>query len=591
VDATLEAGEDPNVAGVPGGASIWYSWTAPASEVVRIDTSASDFDTLLGVYTGTALNNLVEVASNDDFIGGGVNLWSRVRFKATSGTLYRIRVDGNNGEMGVVGLHLFQTAPPPNDDFANAFVLSGLNAQRLGDTNEGAWQEPGEPPTILGASTGASVWYSWTPPANGSVTIDTATSGFDTLLAVYTGSAVGALSDVASNDDAGPSVRTSLVTFPATSGTVYRIRVDGYQGDAGTINLHLALTTAPGAPTGVAATAGNASATVSWTAPASNGGTAVTGYDVTSYVAGVAQGTTSVGVVTLTTVTGLTNGATYTFRVAAKNAIGTGAQSSDSNAVTPQTVAGAPSGVAATAGNASATVSWTAPASNGGSAITGYDVTPYVGVVPQATTSVGLVTQTTVSGLTNGTTYTFRVAAKNGAGIGAQSADSNAVTPTASAPVRFTLTVAKSGAGSGTVTSSVGAINCGAICSAVFDQGTSVALTATASSGSTFAGWTGACSGTGSCTVTIDAAKTATATFSLNQTPPPPIKCVVPNVKRKTLATAKRKIAAAHCRTGTVTRTRSKTVPKGRVISQKPAPGKRLARGSKVNLVVSRGKR
>jgi PASTA domain/Divergent InlB B-repeat domain len=154
---------------------------------------------------------------------------------------------------------------------------------------------------------------------------------------------------------------------------------------------------------------------------------------------------------------------------------------------------------------------------------------------------------------------------------------------------RFTLTVAKAGAGSGTVTSSAGEINCGATCAADFDSGTSLTLTATPDGSSTFAGWNGACSGSGSCMVTIDAAKTVTATFSLVFHGK--VFCVVPNVKRKPLATAKRRIVAAHCRTGRVRKAYSKTVRKGRVISQRPRAGKKLVRGSKVNLVVSRGKR
>jgi len=202
------------------------------------------------------------------------------------------------------------------------------------------------------------------------------------------------------------------------------------------------------------------------------------------------------------------------------------------------------------------------------------------------------VNQVTFGGLTNGTTYTFRVAAKNVAGTGAQSADSNSVAPVVP---RHTLTVTKSGTGAGTVTSSVGAINCGASCTGDFDQGTIVTLTALASSGSTFAGWSGSCTGVGSCTVPIDAAKTATARFDLLQSQQqeqqrPASKCVVPNVKRKPLATAKRKIVAAHCKTGKVTQAKSATVAKGRVISQKTPAGKKLAAGSKVSLVVSRGK-
>lgn len=95
---------------------------------------------------------------------------------------------------------------------------------------------------------------------------------------------------------------------------------------------------------------------------------------------------------------------------------------------------GAPAGVTASAGNASATVNWTAPA-NGGSAITSYSVTPYLsGVAQPATTVTGTppATAATVNGLTNGQAYTFTVTAANAVGSGPSSAQSNAVTPTAS---------------------------------------------------------------------------------------------------------------------------------------------------------------
>ena len=77
----------------------------------------------------------------------------------------------------------------------------------------------------------------------------------------------------------------------------------------------------------------------------------------------------------------------------------------------------------------------------------------------------------------------------------------------------FALTVTKAGTGSGTITSNTGGIDCGATCSASFAGGTKVILTATPSSGSTFAGWSGDCTGTGSCVVTMSAAKAVTATF------------------------------------------------------------------------------
>jgi hypothetical protein len=84
----------------------------------------------------------------------------------------------------------------------------------------------------------------------------------------------------------------------------------------------------------------------------------------------------------------------------------------------------------------------------------------------------------------------------------------------------FTLTVNKTGSGQGTVTSSPSGINCGPTCSADFTSGAVVTLTATPATGSTFAGWSGACSGTGTCTVTMDTDKTVTATFTSTVRPP-----------------------------------------------------------------------
>ena len=121
------------------------------------------------------------------------------------------------------------------------------------------------------------------------------------------------------------------------------------------------------------------------------------------------------------------------------------------------TVPGAPTGATATAGNATAQMSWTAPASNGGSPITGYVVTPYVGSVAQPATAVGNVTSTPVSGLTNGTAYTFKVAAQNIVGSGTQSAASNVVTPQA-APSAWTAYIDPYATGSGTAANALSLI-------------------------------------------------------------------------------------------------------------------------------------
>ena len=305
-------------------------------------------------------------------------------------------------------------------------------------------------PTIGTATAGnAQATVTWTAPASNG---GSAITGY--VVTPYIGAAPQTSTTVG-------NVLTTPITG-LTNGTAYTFRVaainaigTGNQSGNSNAVTPVAPATVPGAPTIGTATAGNAQATVTWSAPASNGGSAITGYVVTPYIGAAPQTSTTVGNVLTTPITGLTNGTSYTFRVAAINAIGTGNQSADSNAVTPvapATVPGAPTIGTATAGNAQATVTWSAPASNGGSAITGYVVTPYIGAAPQTSTTVGNVLTTPITGLTNGTSYTFRVAAINAIGTGNQSADSNAVTPVAPATVPGAPTIGTATAGNAQAT-------------------------------------------------------------------------------------------------------------------------------------------
>ena len=138
------------------------------------------------------------------------------------------------------------SAAPANDRFANRITLAGTNITVTG-SNVGANKETGEP-AHAGNPGGKSVWWTWTAPTNGDVTLTTDDSGFDTLLAVYTGSSVSALNVVATNDDHGVVV-TSRVRFQAAKGTPYQIAVDGYNDDttveSGSITLSLLFLSEP----------------------------------------------------------------------------------------------------------------------------------------------------------------------------------------------------------------------------------------------------------------------------------------------------------------------------------------------------------
>ena len=212
----------------------------------------------------------------------------------------------------------------------------------------------------------------------------------------------------------------------------------------------------PGAPTTVVGTAGNGRVGLSWSAPASNGGAPVSGYAVQR---SIDSGTTWTTVSTNTasnattgTVTGLTNGTSYVFRVAAINAAGTGAWSANSAAVAPNVLPAAPTIGSATAGNTQVTLNWTAPTANGGTAVTGYQIQQSTNGGTSWTTAVADTGSTAVTrvvtGLTNGTSYVFRVAATNAMGTGPTSAASTAVSPraTTTAPSTPTAPTAVAGA-------------------------------------------------------------------------------------------------------------------------------------------------
>lgn len=182
----------------------------------------------------------------------------------------------------------------------------------------------------------------------------------------------------------------------------------------------------PDAPNiGAATVTGIGQVDVSFTLPASDGGSPIFGYTVVSTPPGFLASSDSSPI----TISGLDSGSTYTFRVTATNATGTGLSSAPSNPVQPATVPSASTINTVTAGNGQASITFAPPATDGGSAITGYTVTssPGGGVDSNAGSTVST---HTLTGLTNGTAYTFTVTATNTMGPGPASTPSSIVTPT-----------------------------------------------------------------------------------------------------------------------------------------------------------------
>ncbi len=319
--ASKETGE-PSHGGRAGGKSVWFRWTSPVTGTVEFHTASNSFDTLLGVYTGTAVNALATIASNDD-TSSSITA-SQVSFNATSGTVYRIAVDGYSAASGtfslvwssgttvptltgftpsqgspgtsvvlsgtnlsgatsvtfggvpatvfavnsatqitatvpaaaVTGVITVTTpsgsatsaevftlvVPPTNDTFAGAQNLGNIPAVFYGNSAN-ATKETGEP-THVGATPGKSVWFRWTAPSSGTWTISSSGSAYDTVLAVYTGTSVSALTLVASDDDNGDG-NTSTLTLNATAGVTYSIALDGLGGATGAYFLRVLPVTGP----------------------------------------------------------------------------------------------------------------------------------------------------------------------------------------------------------------------------------------------------------------------------------------------------------------------------------------------------------
>jgi len=313
---------------------------------------------------------------------------------------------------------------------ASAQAVLGLGAESLGFVSA-AGAAPGVPATSCSAAPAITTQpIARTVTAGQGATFTAAASG-NPAPAVQWQSKIGsgAWGNVRG---ATGSTLTVSGTSVAQSGTQYRAVFTNSSGTATTGAVMLtvkARIVAPGAPTGLALTAGKGRAGVTWRAPSATGGAKITGYRVQySANGGKTWATKSYGTAVRETLAGLRNGTTYRIRVAAVNSAGTGAYTA-AKSVKPRTVAGKARSLKVKARHRALAVAWKAPKSNGGVKITKYRVQYKIAGGRWKTKTVTASThKLTLKKLKARKRYVVRVAAVNAAGAGAY-ATSKAVAP------------------------------------------------------------------------------------------------------------------------------------------------------------------
>ena len=398
-----------SVSAVAGNESATVSWSSPSEG----GTSA------IIKYTVTAYRGNTADTGVDEVEVTGGDLYSATKRTAT-----------------VIGL---------TNGIAYRFKVKVTNSQQLTSVPSVSSNEvtPVAPATAPSAPTGITA-----DPGNASATV--------TWNAVPSGS-IGAASitNYRVTPYIGTTAQTAVDAGTATSkiitglinGTAYTFKVTATNSAnltsvpsvSSSSVTPVAPATAPSAPTGITADPGNASATVTWTAvpPGSIGAASITNYTVTAYTGTTVAKTVDAGTATTATVSPLTNGTAYTFKVTATNSANLpSVPSVSSSSVTPNIAPGSPT-ISGTALDSSVRITWTAPTANGGSPITGYSVMSGSGTILQdisgsdaiAAITTNSLISVTISSLTNETPYTFKVTARNSSFPGEPS-NQITVTPT-----------------------------------------------------------------------------------------------------------------------------------------------------------------
>ncbi len=565
--STLEGGE-PAHTSTSASRSIWYAWTPPSSGTATVSTCDNTGNIYAQVYTGSALNTLTPLAN-------GI---CRQSFLADGGTKYHIAVYPNNeGNSGPIRLYLREQSAPANDDFDTAEVLTGNFATTTGTTG-GATGTIGEP-DHNGSTDPNSVWYRWTAPADGYMAYDICRNDFATATAVYTGSSADSLTKVDQSHcgrripvTGGTTYSIAVTTDPNAPVGDFYMELRFFTTPAND-NFDDAIVIPPaggefdgsnGGGTFEAlepnSTDPQASVWYRWT-PSTSGIALIDActedfipdFRIRLYAGGTVGGLSPLYGGDCRVSVPVTGGDTYQIRIVGDdesdygdfhmkitrpakpanddlaNAIPLSAQSVDTGGT--YTGASLETNESNPSTNAAGGVwyAWTAPSNNEVTIDTcGSNFDTYLGVytgdAPFPLTEVEKNDDTFAEGCGLRSAYTFTPTQGQTYKIGIYGFSNYAVGnyrlriyPGAFTPLKYTISGAKSGTGSGTVfTNRTEGVNCGSVCSFQVNDDAYVEMRAVADEGSKFVGWENApdCPGTIPCWFNAESNRTLTAVFT-----------------------------------------------------------------------------
>ena len=214
-----------------GEVDLWYTFTMPASEAVRVQTSiiSSTNNTAMSAYAGTDCGSLTFIGCNDDIANGdGVSLYSRLEIFETQGTTIYIRVWDVESNTGSFNLCASEIDLAPNDDCDSPATTLETDSIYIVASNSGTDSTNNtDYGSCSSTYSGGDIWFTVETPSSGHFSIETSSDDgtvTDTVIAIYSGTCPSGLTFIECNDDNGPDTFSVLELNNQTPGQIFYIR-------------------------------------------------------------------------------------------------------------------------------------------------------------------------------------------------------------------------------------------------------------------------------------------------------------------------------------------------------------------------------